>query len=40
MKTSFNEVVDITHERKVSLRVAANLLGVSRVAKATKLRGL
>ena len=40
MKTSFNEVVDITLERKASMRIAANMLGVSRVAEATKLRGL
>jgi glutamate dehydrogenase/leucine dehydrogenase len=40
MKTSFNEVVDIHVERKVSMRTAANMLGVSRVAEATKLRGL
>ena len=40
MTTSFNEVVDITLERKASMRIAANLLGVSRVAEATKLLGL
>ena len=40
MKTSFNEVLKIHLERKVLMRTAANMLGVSRVAEATKLRGL
>lgn len=40
MKTSFNEVLNIRLERKVSMRVAANMLGVGRVAEAVKLRGL
>ena len=40
MKTSFNEVIDIHLERKVGMRTAANMLGIGRVAEATKLRGL
>jgi glutamate dehydrogenase/leucine dehydrogenase len=40
MKTSFNEVLKIHLERKVLMRTAANMLGISRVAEATKLRGL
>ncbi len=40
MKTSFNEVLKIHQERKVTTRVAANMLGIGRVAEATRLRGL
>jgi glutamate dehydrogenase/leucine dehydrogenase len=40
MKTSFNEVVKLHVERKVSMRTAANMLGVGRVAEAIKIRGL
>ncbi|MBI4547935.1 MAG: Glu/Leu/Phe/Val dehydrogenase [Ignavibacteriae bacterium] len=40
MKTSFNDVVKIHRQRKVNMRLAANMLGISRVAEATKLRGL
>jgi glutamate dehydrogenase/leucine dehydrogenase len=40
MKTSYNEVLRLHLERRVSMRTAANMLGVSRVAEATKLRGL
>jgi glutamate dehydrogenase/leucine dehydrogenase len=40
MKTSFNDVVKIRTERHVSMRAAANMLGVGRVAEAVKLRGL
>ena len=40
MKTSFNDVLSIHQSRKVSMRTAANMLGISRVAEATKLRGL
>lgn len=40
MKTSFAEVLKIHLERKVSMRVAANMLGIGRVAEAFKLRGL
>jgi glutamate dehydrogenase/leucine dehydrogenase len=40
MKTSFSEVLKIHLERKVSMRVAANMLGVGRVGEAVRLRGL
>jgi glutamate dehydrogenase/leucine dehydrogenase len=40
MKSSFAEVLKIHLERKVSMRTAANMLGISRVAEATRLRGL
>jgi glutamate dehydrogenase/leucine dehydrogenase len=40
MKTSFQDVVRIHQERRVSMRIAANMLGISRVAEATRLRGL
>jgi glutamate dehydrogenase/leucine dehydrogenase len=40
MKTSFAEVLKIHLEHKVSMRIAANMLGISRVAEATRLRGL
>jgi glutamate dehydrogenase/leucine dehydrogenase len=40
MKTAFQEVHRLHTERKVTMRLAANMLGVGRVAEATKLRGL
>jgi glutamate dehydrogenase/leucine dehydrogenase len=40
MKNSFAEVLKIYLDRKVSMRTAANMLGISRVAEATVLRGL
>ena len=40
MKTSFAEVLKIRLEHKVSMRTAANMLGIGRVAEATKIRGL
>jgi glutamate dehydrogenase/leucine dehydrogenase len=40
MKTSFNEVYRLHVDRKVNMRMAANMLGVGRVAEAVKLRGL
>jgi glutamate dehydrogenase/leucine dehydrogenase len=40
MKTSFNEVYKIHSDHKVSMRLAANMLGVGRVAEACKIRGL
>ncbi|MGO8818100.1 MAG: Glu/Leu/Phe/Val family dehydrogenase [Terriglobia bacterium] len=40
MKNSFAEVLKIHIDRKVSMRTAANMLGISRVAEATVLRGL
>jgi glutamate dehydrogenase/leucine dehydrogenase len=40
MKTSFSDVLKIHLTRKVGMRTAANMLGINRVAEATKLRGL
>jgi glutamate dehydrogenase/leucine dehydrogenase len=40
MKTSFQDVLRIKLDRKVTMRTAANMLGVGRVAEATRLRGL
>ena len=40
MKTSFAEVLRIHLAHKVSMRTAANMLGIGRVAEATKIRGL
>jgi len=40
MKTSFAEELKIRLERKVSMRTAANMLGIGRVAEATRIRGL
>lgn len=40
MKTAFQEVFKIHQDRKASLRLAANMLGISRVAEATEIRGL
>jgi len=40
MKTSFSDVLKIHLNHKVGMRTAANMLGISRVAEATKLRGL
>jgi glutamate dehydrogenase/leucine dehydrogenase len=40
MKSSFAEVLEIHTQRKVSMRLAANMLGVSRVAEASRIRGL
>jgi glutamate dehydrogenase/leucine dehydrogenase len=40
MKTSFNDVLKIHLGHKVGMRTAANMLGISRVAEATRLRGL
>lgn len=40
MKTAFNEVLMIHLERKISMRIAANALGITRVAEAMRLRGL
>jgi len=40
MKTAFQEVLRIYLDRRTTMRIAANMLGVSRVADATKLRGL
>jgi len=40
MNTSFAEVLKIHLDHKVSMRTAANMLGIKRVAEATTLRGL
>jgi glutamate dehydrogenase/leucine dehydrogenase len=40
MKSSFKDVLKIHSQRKVNMRLAANMLGISRVAEATRLRGL
>jgi glutamate dehydrogenase/leucine dehydrogenase len=40
MKSAFNDVVKIRTERRVSMRAAANMLGIGRVTEAVKLRGL
>lgn len=40
MKSSFKDVLKIHLQRKVNMRLAANMLGIGRVAEATKLRGL
>jgi len=40
MRTSFNDVLKFHLDRKVSMRLAANMLGISRVAEAIRLRGL
>jgi glutamate dehydrogenase (NAD(P)+) len=40
MKTAFNEVYKMHLERRVGMRTAANMVGIGRVAEATRLRGL
>lgn len=40
MKKAFNEVYTISQEKNISMRKAAMLIGVSRVAEAKELRGL
>jgi glutamate dehydrogenase/leucine dehydrogenase len=40
MKSAFNEVFKLHSDRRVTMRLAANMLGVSRVADAIGLRGL
>ena len=40
MVRSFNDVFKIHVERKVDMRLAANMLGVGRVAEACRVRGL
>jgi len=40
MKTSFADVLKIHTEKRVSMRTAANMLGIGRVAEAIKIRGL
>jgi len=40
MKTAFRDVLKIHEERPAPMRLAANMLGVGRVAEAVKLRGI
>jgi glutamate dehydrogenase/leucine dehydrogenase len=40
MTRAFRDVLKIQMERKVSMRLAANIVGVGRVAEAVKIRGL
>jgi len=40
MKTAFKDVLKIHQQRHVPMRIAANMLGVGRVAEAIQLRGL
>jgi len=40
MKTAFNEVLQIHLSQKLPTRIAANVLGIGRVAEAVRLRGI
>ncbi len=40
MTTSFRDVLKIHTERKVPMRIAANMLGIGRVAEAVQIRGI
>jgi glutamate dehydrogenase/leucine dehydrogenase len=40
MKRSFAEVLELHRERSVSMRLAANMVGINRVASSTRVRGL
>ncbi len=40
MKTSFNNVLSVRTKKKVQMRIAANMVGIEKVAIATRLRGL
>jgi glutamate dehydrogenase/leucine dehydrogenase len=40
MRTAFRDVLKIHTERKVPMRIAANMLGVGRVAEAVQIRGI
>jgi glutamate dehydrogenase/leucine dehydrogenase len=40
MKTAFNEVLQIHLSQKLPMRIAANVLGIGRVAEAVRLRGI
>jgi len=40
MKTSFQDVLKIHLERKTPMRIAANMLGIGRVAEAVQIRGI
>ena len=40
MKTAFHDVFEIHLTRQLPMRIAANVLGIGRVAEAVKLRGI
>jgi len=40
MKTAFRDVLKIHLEKKVPMRIAANMLGIGRVAEAVQIRGI
>ena len=40
MKTAFRDVLKIHAERTVPMRIAANVLGIGRVAEAVQIRGI
>jgi glutamate dehydrogenase (NAD(P)+) len=40
MVRAFNDVLDISHDREVDMRIAAYILAIDRVACATLLRGI
>jgi glutamate dehydrogenase/leucine dehydrogenase len=40
MKNAFKDVLDLHIEQKVPMRIAANMLGIHRVAEAVKIRGI
>jgi glutamate dehydrogenase/leucine dehydrogenase len=40
MKTAFQQVLNNSLDRKVPMRIASNMLGIQRVARATELRGI
>ncbi|UCB46618.1 MAG: Glu/Leu/Phe/Val dehydrogenase [Spirochaetota bacterium] len=40
MKNAFQQVLDLSIERKIAMRIAANMLGIQRVAEANLLRGI
>ena len=40
LKKSFTEVLNISQKEKVDMRTAALMLGIGRVAEATRLRGI
>jgi glutamate dehydrogenase (NAD(P)+) len=40
MRRAFHEVLDLSRQHRVEMRTAAHMLAISRVADATRLRGL
>ena len=40
MKTAFNDVLQIHNDQKLPTRIAANVLGIGRVAEAVQIRGI